>query len=314
MNCITAWSGRLPLLRGFATRKPVPIELAGYRRWEGRLRPPGLACWPIVRTSVKLVLSRKIFWFLFAVGLLVFLRLFVIIYIKAQLTIENPMFSRFLDRFELTGTGEAYHRFMHAQGIVTMLLLAFAGSLLIGSDYQQGGLMFYLSRPIGRRHYIIGKLLAIGAVVLLITTVPAIVLYVEYGVFSKSLNYFEENPQILGGILGYGAVMSITLSLLLAAIASWVPRTVPLVMSWSCIFVLLPVLAEMMDRVSDDHRWLLLDLWRDLQLLGRWCFGSIREQRHEDDLIGWAAWIVLAVCTVAGLAFLRRVRAVEVVR
>jgi hypothetical protein len=292
----------------------VPIEVAGYRRWEGRLRPPGFACWPIVRSGVKLVLTRKIFWFLFAAGLLVFLRLFVIIYIKAQITIENPMFSRFLDRFELTGTGEAYHRFMEAQGVVTMLLLAFAGSLLIGRDYQQGGLMFYLSRPIGRRHYIVGKLVAIGSVVLLITTLPALMLYFEYGVFSNSLSYFRDNPRILAGILGYGSVMAVTLSLLLAAIASWIPRTVPLVMSWSCIFVLLPILSDVMEHVSDNRHWLLLNLWRDLQLLGRWCFGSMRPQRSDGDLIGWASWIVLGVCIASALAFLRRVRAVEVVR
>lgn len=292
----------------------MPIEFAGYRRWEGRPRPAALACWPIVRTGVMLVLRRKIFWSLFPVGLFVFLRLFVIIYIKAQLTIENPMFSRFLDRFELTGTGEAYHKFMFAQGIVTMLLLAFAGSLLIGSDYQQGGLMFYLSRSIGRRHYIIGKLLAIASVVLLATTAPALVLYVEYGILSNSLTYFRENPRILIGILGYGAIMAVTMSLMLAAIASWVPRTVPLVMSWSCIFVLMPVLAEVMDNVRDDKRWQLLDIWRDLQLLGRWCFGSIRDQRNEDELLVWAACIVLVVCIGSAVAFLRRVRAVEIVR
>jgi ABC-2 type transport system permease protein len=272
-----------------------------------------LACWPIVRTGVWMVLSRKIFWFLFAAGMLVFFRLFVIIYIKAQLAIENPNIARFLDRFELTGTGEAYHRFMFAQGVVTMLLLSFAGSMLIGSDYQQGGLVFYLSRPIGRRHYIIGKLSAIGSIVLLITTIPALVLYAEYGMLSSSLDYFRENPRILVGILGYGLAMAATLSMLLAAIASWVPRTVPLVMSWSFVFVLMPVLAEVMEHVGDNNRWLLLDLWRDLQLVGRWCFGSVREQRHEDDLILWAACIVLGVFIVATLAFLRRVRAVEIV-
>jgi ABC-type transport system involved in multi-copper enzyme maturation permease subunit len=185
--------------------------------------------------------------------------------------------------------------------------------MLVGSDYQQGGLVFYLSRPIGRRHYVIGKLAAIGSIVLLITTIPAFVLYIEYGVLMSSLEYFRENPRIVWGIVGYGLAMAVTLSVLLAAIASWVPRTVPLVMSWSCIFILLPVLADVMEHVSDNSRWLLLDLWRDLQLVGRWCFGSIREQRHENDLIPWAACIVLGVVVVASLAFLRRVRAVEIV-
>src|SRR5437667_8853457 len=105
-----------------------------------------------------------------------------------------------------------------------MLLLAFAGSLLIGSDYQQAGLTFYLSRRIGKRHYVAGKLLAIGSLVLLITTLPALALYLEYGMLSSSLEYFRENPRILCGILGYGFIMAVVLSLLLGAIASWVPR------------------------------------------------------------------------------------------
>ena len=48
----------------------MAIELAGYRSWRGELRPPWLACWPIVRTGLWLVLRRKLFWPLFLLGLL----------------------------------------------------------------------------------------------------------------------------------------------------------------------------------------------------------------------------------------------------
>lgn len=292
----------------------MAIELLGYRGWRGELRSPWAACWPIVRMGLALVLRRKIFWLLLALGLLNFLFTFAIIYIKAQLAVQNPGFARFLDNFRVTGTGEAYLEFMFLQGTVTMLLLAFAGSLLIGSDYQQAGLTFYLSRRIDRRHYVAGKLLAIEAVVLLITTVPALALYVEYGLLSSSLDYFRENPRILFGILGYGVIMAVVLSLLLAAIASWVPRAVPLVMTWACIFILLPVLGENLRHIRDNRMWRLLSLWRDLRLLGKWCFGSLITEREEDRLAYWAAWIVPAVCLVCLFLFVRRVRAVEVVR
>ncbi len=292
----------------------MAIELLGYRGWRGDLRSPWMACWPIVRSGLSLVLRRKIFWVLLALGLLNFLFTFAIIYIKAQLAVENPGFAKFLDSVKVTGTGEAYLDFMFAQGTVTMLLLAFAGSQLIGSDYHQGGLSFYLSRRMERRHYVSAKLLAIEAIVLLITTVPALVLYVEYGLLSNSLDYFRENPRILFGILGYGLIMAVVLSLLLAAIASWVPRAVPLVMTWSCIFILLPIVGEHMRNIRDNRIWRLLSLWRDLRTLGKWCFGSLNLERDEDRLAYWAAWIVPAVCLICLIVLVRKVRAVEVVR
>jgi ABC-type transport system involved in multi-copper enzyme maturation permease subunit len=292
----------------------MAIETLGYRGWSGALRWPWLACWPIVRTGLWLVLRRKIFWLLLALGLFNFLLHFAIIYTKATISVENPRAGRFLDNFRVTGTGEAYQEFMFAQGTVTMLLLAFAGSILVGGDYQQGGLGFYLSRRIDRRHYVLGKLLAIAAIVLMITTAPALALFLEYGMLSSSLDYFLENPRILMGIVGYGLLMAAVLSLLLGAIASWVHRAVPLVMIWAGIFVLLPVLGENLRHVRDNRLWRLLSLWGDLRVLGKSFFGSLRVERDEPELAYWAAWIVPAVCLVCLLLLVRRVRAVEVVK
>jgi hypothetical protein len=292
----------------------VPIELAGYREWKGELRPPRGACWPIMRTGLWLVLRRKIFWPLLALGLFNFLFAFAVVYIKAQLTAQGMPVGRFMDQVMLTGTGRAYQDFMFAQSLALMLLLAFAGSMLVGGDYQQSGLTFYLSRRIDKRHYIAGKLLAIGGVVSLITAVPALLLYLEYGLFSSSLDYFRENPRIIAGILGYGAIMAVTFSLVLAAIASWVPRTVPLVMTWAGIFVLLPALGESIGQMRDEPRWALLDLPRDLYVLGSKCFGALEAGTDDARLADAAMWAVPAVCVVCLLSLVRRVRAVEVVR
>jgi hypothetical protein len=200
---------------------------------------------------------------------------------------------------------------MFAQGTVTMLMLAFVGEILVGGDYDQGGLTFYLSRRLGRRHYVAGKLLAISAIVWLTTMVPALVLYAEYGFLTDSLAYFREHWRILVGIVGYGTVMAISLSLLLFALASWLNRTVPLVMAWSCVFVLLPALGEILRHTFDDRRWRLLMFWRDIRLLGNWCFGNISER--DSPVVLWAAVVVFSVWLVCILAVIPRVRAVKVV-
>jgi hypothetical protein len=202
---------------------------------------------------------------------------------------------------------------MSAQGTVTMLLLAFAGAILVGDDMRQGGLTFYLSRRIGRWHYVVGKLLSIGLLVSLTTTLPALILYLEYGLLTDSTAYFRENLGILRGILGYGLILSVTLSLLLSAMASWLQKTVPLVMSWACLFVMVPALAMLLRQVYDDRRWMLLILWRNIRLLGTWCFGGI-DTNQELMLLKPSAVIVAAVCLLSALALIPRVRAVRVVQ
>jgi ABC-type transport system involved in multi-copper enzyme maturation permease subunit len=255
------------------------------------------------------------FWLLLGLALLNFLFVFATIYLKFQITSQNPALARFVDRIlsGATGTGETYRDFMFAQGTVTMLLLAFAGAMLVGDDMRRGGLTFYLSRRIGRWHYVVGKLLSIGLLVSLTTTIPALLLFAQYGMLSDSTAYYRENLGILRGILGYGLILSVTLSLLLFAMASWLQKTVPLVMSWACLFVMVPALAGLLRRVFDDHNWRLLMLWRDIRLLGTWCFGGIDSNREEQLLLP-AAVIVLLVCVVSLIAIIPRVRAVRVVQ
>lgn len=291
----------------------MSIESVGQRGWSEQRLPHALACWAIARTGVLLVLRRKLFWLLLLLAIFNFLFVFATIYLKAQIASQNPGLKQFVDRVlqSVTGTGDTYREFMFAQGTVTMLLLAFAGAMLVGDDMRRGGLTFYLSRRIGVWHYVVGKLLAIGLLVSLTTTVPALILYVEYGLLD-SFQYFRENLGILRGILGYGLVMAVTLSLLLFALAAWLQKTVPLVMTWACIFVLLPAIGLLMREVHENQYWILLAYWRDVRLIGTWCFGGIDTER-ELEMIGPSIAIVVSVSSLSLAAIIPRIRAVRVV-
>ncbi len=292
--------------------EPDSFELAGYREWSGERQSPWWSVWSMTRTSLGLVFKRWLFWILIGLGLLNFLFNYAFIYLKATLVVRDRNFARFLDNFQVTGNGQAYADFMLAQASITALLLAFAGSTLIGGDYRQGGMVFYLSRGITRRHYIVGKLAGIGAVVALITVLPALVLYAEYGILGGSFDYFTENWRILRGILGYGAVLIVVQSLVLFAIAAWVPKTVPLVMTWLGLFVLLKGLGDALRAIRGNRDWLLLGLWDDMHRVGRWCFGSLDPNRAPT--VEYCLLVLGGVCIVSILLILSRVRGVEVVR
>src|SRR5262249_40105528 len=149
-------------------------------------------------------------------------------------------------------------------------------SVLVGNDFFHGSLPFYLSKPIGRRHYILGKCLAIGVLVNIMTTLPAILLWLEAGLLYDWQSYYIDNFDLLLGIVGYGLVLTVTLSLLVVSTAIWVRRTVPMVMVWMGIFAFMRTLSLWLVDTMRDERWRLIDLWNDLYLCGLSCLQADR--------------------------------------
>ena len=281
-------------------------------------RAAWFAAWPIARTAMHLVFRRKLFWVLFAIALLSFLFMFGAIYLLATLRQQYPQVEQFITGMlkDLDGSGTTFLNFMVAQGTVTMILLAFAGSVLAGNDHSRGGLIFYLSRRINVVHYAAGKLLAIGLIISLTTTLPALVLFIEYGLLGDTGTYFGEKYPIFFGILGYGALLSVAVGLLLFALVSWMPKPVPLVMLWGGLFVFLPILSRILTfamrepgmrrrDAMEESPWRLLDFWNDLYIVGNKFFGV------DKPLFTGAVVVVFAVCIISVVAIVVRLRQLQ---
>lgn len=305
-------------------------NLLRYRPWRGTPRGPLFAAAALARVSFKLLVRRRLLWGLFGLGLIVFFFFFyaqyLVVWITNQLSTETVRFAgipvsannltKFLDRLNLNGTAHTFGNYIWFQGYVLVIVLALAGSVLVGNDFFHGSLPFYLSKPIGRRHYLLGKCLAIGMVVNLMATVPAIVLWVEAGLLYDWKTYYLDNLDLLFGILGYGLVLTVTLSLLVVATAVWVRRTVPMVMVWMGVFVFLRMLGGWLTELLRDERWRLLDLWNSLYLCGLSLLGADHASvRPTPQPHYWEAWAVVGGVCAGCLVYLRkRVQAVEIVQ
>lgn len=293
------------------------IDVAHYRPWHGRLRSPWMATLAIVRVALTQVFRRKAYWFVFALGALNFLLFWSIIYAVTQFDIPPDAQRELLQRFgfspqAVSGQENGYLGFIDRQSLVVMILLAFSGSMLVGADFRLGLLPFYLSRRLDRRHYVAGKLLAIAAIIALMTAVPALLLFLEYGMFTGSLDYWRDNWQVAASVIGYTAVMCVVLSLWLTALSAYLQRAAPIAITWASLFVLLRAVATQMSRSTGDKNWELLDPWRDIRFVGKLLFG-LAENRQELDLGWWAAIILAATCAISLLALARKVRAVEII-
>jgi hypothetical protein len=300
--------------------RAAPPDLLHYRPWTGTFRPPAASVWPIARVSLALMMRRWLFWGLYVLGLFVFLLFFFGQYLAAfagtvrlgrtSQTNLRQLIHQFLPF--LNGSGETYRTFINYQGYIVMVVLALAGSLLIGNDLRFGSLPYYLSKPLSPRHYLLGKCLAVAVFVNLMTTVPALVLYLEFGTL-ESWEYFERNFHLLPGILAYGAVLTVTLCPLLLAAALWLRKTVPLIMMWTALFIFCRLLAAaLVLRLRLDPRWFLIDLWNCTYVVGNACLGMNAGPLQPP---WYEAALVLGGVSLTCLTYLvLRIRGVEIVR
>ncbi len=295
----------------------MSIDLARYHGWHGRLGSPWLATLAMVRVALLQVFRRKAYWIVLGLGLTQFLLFWSVIYAVTQLSLPPQARERILGAFGFSAEASApqdsgYVLFMQRQSLVVMILLAFSGSLLVGADFRLQALPFYLSRRIDRVHYIAGKLLAVAVLVSLLTWVPALALFVEYGMFTSSLTYWLENWRVPLAVLAYGLVLCACLSLLLVALSAWLQRAAPIAVTWSSMFTFLGLLAEYLRDETGQEVWALLDPWRDMRYVGRMFFGVFSRQSQE-ALAPWALLVLCVLCAVCLVLLARRVRAVEVV-
>jgi hypothetical protein len=323
-----------------------------YRPWTGPLRPPIAAVWPIARTSLGLLLRRRMFWFLYVFALFLFFMFFfgtmMLDWAQSQIA-DTPLqigklkvdpakaidFLRQRIRV-LAGGRETFAYFFNYQATIILIVLTLSGTVLVGNDFATGGVPFYLAKPIRPRHYFLGKFLAVGIIVNLITTLPALLLYAQHVVsdwnYLLDPDYFHSSLKVgaafndgaagsaglplLLGILGYGLIVTVFLGILLVTTAAWAPRTMPLILVWSTLFLFLPALARVLvERLRYDAHWWLLDPWYSVGMLGMACLGYRTSDYPDPQPSLWAAAAVLGGGCVLCLIWLRRrLHRLEVVR
>ena len=314
-------------------------SLLHYRAWQGAFHSPWWSVWPIARVSLGMLFRRILFWTLYAFSLLFFLMFFFGTYLLAwaqsQVTASAQQLGQFGDparmiaRLQsalsiLNGSRDTFQYYFAYQGGAVVIILALVGSILVGNDFTFKSLGFYLAKPINRWHYILGKCGAVFVVVHMMTTLPALLLYCQHSFddwdYFANVNHFIDNGgkgpagiALLLSILGYGTLLSAVLSILLVATASWMRRTMPLIMVWMSLFFFLRLLANILVANLNVH-WRLIDQWNNLTLLGQACLGYWHEELGDQPAF-WEAGLMLAgVCTVCLIYLNHRTRSVEIVR
>src|SRR5262249_22680624 len=131
---------------------PATPQLLHYRALTSPRRGPWNGVKAIARSSLLLLARRKLFWFLYAFSVLIFLFYFFCQYLmvflenrvsEAMVRTGGGLFSMrpelvtkmLRDAMHMDGSADTFGDFMWTEGYIAMVILAFAGSIIIGNDF-----------------------------------------------------------------------------------------------------------------------------------------------------------------------------------
>jgi ABC-2 type transport system permease protein len=179
----------------------VPIHDQSYRHYSGGRAPAGRS-WTVIAWAGIRTFSRKRAF----LGLLVFaLAPFIVRAVQLWISSNYPQASI------LAPSAETFRQFLEQQDFFVFVITIYVGSGLIANDRRANALQIYLSKPLMRSEYILGKLAVLFSFLLLVTLVPALLLLMLKVMFDGSFLFLKNNLFLIPAIT-VGALLQVILA------------------------------------------------------------------------------------------------------
>lgn len=194
-----------------------------YKRYAGALTPQWTRLFVLPRYALGKVFSSKLFLAFFIVSLLWPLVVGVGIYLhhkSDEIFAAIPEAAEFFRQL-LAIDAELFAKVMAVQCFFSFFAAMFVGPGQVSQDLANNGLPLYLSRPISRAEYVLGKLSILGILLSLITWMPALGLYLLQCGYA-GWGWGLENARIAAGIFVGSWAWIATVSFLALALSAWV--------------------------------------------------------------------------------------------
>ena len=276
----------------------MPIHDQGYRRYAGARLLRARSWSVIARAGIIARLRERRFLALLLVAWLLFVVRAVQIYFGT--TFARAAF--------FAPSEETFHGFLTQQRLFVFFITIYAGAGLIASDRQANALQLYLSKPITRHDYILGKLATLAAFLIAVTWVPAMMLLMLQVLFSGSLEFVSTHPRLVPAITITSALQVALASMMMLALSSLSRSRRFAAMLYALVTIFAGTIERVLQTATGAAGWVLLSPQNTLLVITDALFGIEPEIPVTIALI--AIVTLMAVC-VAVLE--RRVRAVDVV-
>lgn len=278
----------------------MPIHDQSYRRYTGEKRPVQSAWLVIARAGLMSFLSRRAF-----LGLL--LAAWVPFIVRAS---QLFLASNFSQATFLAASAQTFRDFLSQQGLFVFLITIYVGSGLIANDRRANALQLYLSKPVTRAEYVLGKMSVLVVFLLAVTWLPAMLLLLLQIAFSGSFTFLKANSSLLASITLLSLVTTLVVTFGMTALSS-------LSRSSRFVGILFAGLMLFSEAMFDTLRFITGSTavsWLSVQASLEQVGDVIFRQAPRYQTPAAVSFLVLAAVVVLSVSVLeRRVRGVEVV-
>ncbi len=279
----------------------MPIYDLGYRHWSGAWTSHPYRWWVITRQGINLLVHKKRFMLLMILSSIPFLVRSVMLYLSSSLGRSIPL---------LQINGKFFEDFLSQQMFFVFLIATYAGSGLIANDLKANALQIYLSKPITRQDYLIGKLGVLVFFLALPTLAPGLLLYLLAILFQANLSYFADNPWVPASIIGYSLAIVFTYALVMLALSSLTRSSRFAGISFAAVFLFSQILYGILSQILRTSSVGWVSLGNNLTQVGDFFFRTAAHYRCPT----WLSTVILAaLMACSAWVAHNRVKAVEVI-
>ena len=211
----------------------------------------------------------------------------------------------------LAATPQVFREFLDWQNIFVFFVTILIGAGLIADDRRTNALQIYLSKPLTRLEYVVGKLAVLGAFLAFVTWLPAILLLFLQMMFAGSTQFVSDNLFLIPAITLFCLLQVLVSALAVLALSSLSKSRRFVSILYAGIIFFTQAVQQALVRTTGSRSWALIAPFETLDVIGDKVF---RLTTAGPTVPIAAAVAVVAALVVASVVILeRRVRGVEVV-
>jgi ABC-2 type transport system permease protein len=190
------------------------IADVSYRNYDGPLHTRVLRWSTITLASLRAVRRKPAFWVLAALALLPYLIIGFMLYLGSSL---GPL-GRLLPQQKYPAL---FLQAFHQQQFWIFLLAILLGAGSIAADNQANALLVYLSKPITREDYLLGKWMGVLLPLLGVSCLPALALFIYCALSFTGGSFFHTEPSLLWRVALVTAVPPVLHASLITGFSAW---------------------------------------------------------------------------------------------
>ncbi|HVH56603.1 MAG TPA: ABC transporter permease subunit [Vicinamibacterales bacterium] len=189
----------------------MPIHDQSYRRYAGLRAPLGRSWTVIAKAGVMNMLRKRMF-----IGLLLFGWMpFVVRAVQIYVASNYPQTAALL-----APDAKMFRSFLEQQDFFVFVMTIYVGAGLIANDRRANALQIYLSKPLLRSEYIVGKAAVLFTFLMLVTWVPGILLLILQVLFKGSFEFMKNNLFLFPAITVASVLQALLATFTMLALSS----------------------------------------------------------------------------------------------